>query len=65
MRKCLRCENEMIDNLEIISNDGYGMAVKEKGAFKMALGRLKCAACPNCGHVELYLESTEKLKNII
>ena len=26
MRKCLRCENEMVENLEVmVSNGGYGI----------------------------------------
>ena len=32
MRKCLRCENEMVENLEVmVSNGGYGIDVREKG----------------------------------
>ena len=35
MRKCLRCESEMLENLEImVSNGGYGIDVREKGIFK-------------------------------
>ena len=49
MRKCLRCETEMIENLEImVSNGGYGIDVREKGIFKSSIGKIKCAVCPKC-----------------
>ena len=51
MRKCLRCENEMVENLEVmVSNGGYGIDVREKGMFKNAIGKIKCAVCPECGY---------------
>ena len=66
MRKCLRCKKEMIENLNVmVSNGGYGIDVREKGAFKSALGKIKCAVCPICGYTELYIENTEKIKQII
>lgn len=37
MKKCLRCESEMVENLEVmVSNGGYGIDVREKGMFKNA-----------------------------
>ena len=63
MRNCLRCGTEMVENLNIsASNGGYGLDVREKGAFKNALGRLKCAVCPECGYAEAYMEKTEGIK---
>ena len=63
MRKCLRCETEMIENLEImVSNGGYGIDVREKGIFKSSIGEIKCAVCPKCGYTETYIENTEKIK---
>ncbi|MBQ8472036.1 MAG: nucleic acid-binding protein [Bacilli bacterium] len=65
MRKCLRCESEMLENLEImVSNGGYGIDVREKGIFKTSLGKIKCAVCPKCGYVENYLEDLEKIKKL-
>ena len=56
MRKCLRCENEMVENLEVmVSNGGYGIDVREKGMFKNAIGKIKCAVCPECGYTENYI----------
>ena len=35
MRKCVRCNTEMIENLEVsITNGSYGVCIKEKGLFK-------------------------------
>ena len=65
MRKCLRCESKMIEDLEVsVSNGGYGIDVRQKGLFKGALGKIKCAVCPDCGYTETYIDNTEKVKNI-
>ena len=66
MRKCLRCETEMIENLEImVSNGGYGIDVREKGIFKSSIGKIKCAVCPECGYTETYIENIDKIKKIV
>jgi len=65
MRKCLRCETEMIENLELmVSNGSYGLDVRQKGLFKPTLGKIKCAVCPKCGYTETYLTDYENLKKI-
>ncbi len=63
MRKCLRCNAEMIENLTVRTNDAMGISIGEKGIFKGSFGKVVAAACPVCGYVETYLENTEKLKN--
>ena len=66
MRKCLRCENEMVENLEVmVSNGGYGIDVREKGMFKNDIGKIKCAVCPECGYTENYIENTDKIKKLV
>ena len=66
MRKCLRCEKEMVENLEImVSNGGYGIDIREKGMFKSAIEKIKCAVCPECGYTETYVENTKKIKLLI
>lgn len=62
MRKCLRCETEMVENLTLATADASCVIVKEKGMFKGSLGKLNCAVCPNCGYVENYLENTDRVK---
>ena len=65
MRKCLRCNQEMIENLEItVSNGAYGINVTEKGLFKKPLGKIKSAVCPECGYLETYIEDTTKIKEL-
>lgn len=65
MRKCIRCECEMVEDLNVmVTNGGYGVDVREKGMFKGSLGKLKCAVCPECGYTETYLENTEGIKRI-
>ncbi len=63
MRNCIRCNVEMIEDLTLVTNDGMGVAVTEKGLFKSALGKISTAVCPECGYVEIYMDSTDKVKN--
>ena len=66
MRKCLRCEAEMVENLNVmVTNGGYGVDVREKGVFKGSLGNIKCAVCPECGYTETYIENPENIKKLI
>jgi len=63
MRKCIRCEKEMVEDLQVmVSNGAYGIDVREKGLLKGSLGKLKCAVCPECGYTETYIENTSKIK---
>ena len=65
MRKCLRCETPMVENLDIkVSYGGYGIDIRKPGLFKTALEEVRCAVCPECGYVETYIENTEKIKNL-
>ncbi len=65
MRKCLRCEAQMVEGLEIKTNDALGINIGEKGLFKGSLGKVVAAACPQCGYVETYVEDAEKIRNSI
>ena len=66
MRECLRCRTIMVEDLRImVSNGQYGVDVREKGIFKLSLGKIKCAVCPNCGYVKSYIEDTKKIKELI
>ena len=65
MRKCLRCQTEMVENLNImVTNGSYGIDVREKGLFKLPLAKVKCAACPACGYVETYLDNTDGIREL-
>lgn len=65
MRKCLRCETAMIENLIFASDSGHDIVLKEKGLFKSSLGKIKSAVCPQCGYTETYIDDLEKLKKMM
>lgn len=66
MRKCLRCQTEMVEDLNVmVSNGGYGVDVREKGMFKGSLGKVKCAVCPACGYLETYIEKTDDIRELV
>ena len=66
MRKCLRCNSDMVEGLNIsVSGGGYGIDVRENGLFKNSLEKIRCAVCPECGYVESYVENTEKIKKLV
>lgn len=68
MRKCLRCQHEMIEDygLKIESVILAGIAPvklsKEQGVFSDAIEVIKAAVCPACGEVSLYIEQLDKIK---
>lgn len=63
MRKCLRCKNDMIENLEVTASS-YSIDIREKGMFKTRIEKIKCAICPECGYTELYIANPEKIKKL-
>ena len=66
MKKCLRCQTEMMEDLNVmVSNGGYGVDVREKGMFKGSLGKVKCAVCPACGYLETYIDKTDGICELV
>ena len=66
MRKCLRCQAEMVEDLNVmVSNGAYGVDVREKGMFKGSLGKVKCAVCPACGYLETYIDKTDDIRELV
>ena len=66
MRKCLRCDATMVEDLAVmVTNGGYGVDVREKGLFKGSLGKLKCAVCPECGYAETYIDNPKCIKKLV
>lgn len=56
----------MIEDLEVmVSNGGYGIDIRERGMFKSAIEKIKCAVCPECGYTETYVENIEKIKKML
>ncbi|NLZ75024.1 MAG: nucleic acid-binding protein [Erysipelotrichia bacterium] len=67
MRKCLRCETEMIENLKITpANTLASIQLKEK-PIKPSAAPIEAALCPKCGYVETYIElnNREELEAIL
>ncbi len=66
MRECLRCNAEMVEDLDIIvEGAAYGIKITQQGIFKANLGKFKCAVCPECGYTETYIEDTTKIKKLV
>lgn len=63
MRKCIRCQTEMIEDCSIrVEGAGYGIIFKESDKlFAGKIGKPKAAVCPKCGEVSIYLENVAEL----
>lgn len=65
MRKCIRCNIEMSEDLDVkVEGAAYGFKVTAQGIFKKNLGKIKCAVCHECGYTETYIDDTSKIKKI-
>ena len=63
MWKCIRCNRNMIENYDVqVEGSAYGLMITKQGIFKDNLGKVHAAVCPECGHLEFYLEDTKKIK---
>lgn len=63
MRKCIRCEQNMIENYDVkVEGGAYGLKVTKQGLFKANLGKVRVAICPKCGYLEFYLDDTSKIE---
>jgi predicted nucleic-acid-binding Zn-ribbon protein len=66
MKKCLRCNAIMVEDLDVkVGGGAYGIKITQQGIFKDNLGKLKCAVCPDCGYTETYIDYTSKIANIV
>jgi hypothetical protein len=61
MRKCHRCDIDMIEGFDIkVEGGGYGIKVaKGKGISAKRMEKPKVAICPKCGEISLYMENIE------
>lgn len=67
MRNCIRCNIEMIENLDVRDTcSGYPLKItrpETQGTLpKNNFGHIKAAVCPNCGYIETYLERLDKIQ---
>lgn len=70
MRKCIRCDAEMVEGLDI-RDTMYStiLRVTRPGTSgqlpKNYFGDVKAAVCPKCGYLETYLSSLDKIQKYI
>lgn len=63
MRKCIRCDIEMLEDFDVkVEGGAYGLKITKPGTFKKNLGKVYSAVCPKCGYIECYLKDTTKIK---
>ena len=63
MRKCIRCDVEMLEDYDVkVERGAYGLKITKLGIFKDNLGKVHASVCPECGYLEFYLEDTAKIK---
>lgn len=63
MRKCIRCDVEMLEDYDVkVEGGAYGLKITKPGIFKDNLGKVHASVCPECGYLEFYLEDTAKIK---
>lgn len=66
MRKCLRCNAEMVEDLDVkVEGGAYGIKITQQGSFKDNLGKFQCAVCLECGYTETYIQDTTKIKKLL
>ena len=47
MRKCVRCECDMVANYDVkVEGGAYGLKITKPGLFKSSLGKIRVAVCP-------------------
>ena len=67
MRKCIRCDIEMVEGLDIIEPmHGSKLKVTRTETLgvipKNNFGNMKASVCPKCGYVETYLSRLDKIQ---
>ena len=65
MRKCLRCDEEMIENYmlktENFTAQASVMLAKGKTVFSDTKGKIKASVCPKCGEISLFFDKLDKI----
>lgn len=50
MRKCIRCNCDMVENFDVkVEGGANGLRITEQGVFKDNLGKVNVAVFPECG----------------
>ena len=60
MKKCIRCNQEMVENLVVMNGgNGYQTVVSVPGIILTELGNIRAAVCTKCGYLETYIDDLE------
>ena len=65
VRRCLRCNSEMVENLELkIKGAGLKLSVANKGTWlgSHSFTGIKVVLCPKWSYIELYVQDTTVIK---
>ncbi|MCR8747111.1 hypothetical protein [Romboutsia lituseburensis] len=66
MRKCLRCDEVMVEDYMLKTENftAYASVVlgKGSGVFSDTKGKVKASVCPNCGEISIFFDKLEKVK---
>lgn len=65
MRKCLRCDEIMIEDYMLKTENLTATASvvlgKGSGIFSETKGKIKAAVCPKCGEISIFFDKIEKI----
>jgi len=65
MKKCLKCQSDMVEGLNILSTMGSELQLANRfPKGQMNKVKVKVYVCPQCGYIELYTEDLENLKHL-
>ena len=66
MRKCLRCDEVMIDDYtlktENFTANASVLLAKGSGMLADTKGKVNAVVCPKCGEISLYFDKINKIK---
>ncbi|GAA0086534.1 hypothetical protein UT300007_29740 [Clostridium sp. CTA-7] len=66
MRKCLRCDEVMIEDYmlktENITSTASVVLGKGSGVLSDNKGKIKAAICPKCGEISIFFDKLDKIK---
>ena len=66
MRKCLRCDEVMIEGYMLKTENLTAQASvvlgKGTGILSDTKGKIKSAVCPKCGEISIFFDKLDKIK---
>lgn len=66
MRKCLRCNETMVEDYMLKTENFTAQASvllgKGSGVFSDTKGKVKATVCPKCGEISIFFDKLDKIK---